>query len=342
MNLRHFNETDRTAWDDYVLNHPGGTFFHLTGWKDVVERCFGHKAFYLLSEEGGKICGIFPLFSVKSFLFGRAMVSVPFASYGGVLADDQGVAQALYREAVSITQKQGLDYLELRSETAGFGELPTKDLYYVFKKEIASDNEMNLEAIPRKTRRMVRVGMKNGLEAEFGSSNLLDTFYGMFAFNYRRLGTPVFSRKYIRNLLEMFGKMSSILIISKDGKPLSGVLSFYYKDQVIPYYSGAYPEAQDHAANDFLYWALTSDSAEKGYRVFDFGRSKKDTGPYNFKRHWGFEPKPLEYQYYLNGISELPYISPSNPKYQRRIEMWKRLPLWATKIIGPRIVKYIP
>ena len=119
-------------------------------------------------------------------------------------------------------------------------------------------------------------------------------------------------------------------------------MSFYYKDQVIPYYSGAYPEAQGHAANDYLYWALMSDSAEKGYRMFDFGRSKKETGPYNFKRHWGFEPKPLEYQYYLNKIRELPNISPSNPKYQRRIEMWKKLPLWATKIIGPRIVKYIP
>jgi FemAB-related protein (PEP-CTERM system-associated) len=342
MNLRHFNESDRSAWDDYVLNHPAGTFFHLTGWKDVVEKSFGHKAFYLLAEDSGRIVGVFPLFSVKSFLFGRAMVSIPFATYGGILADSQEISKTLYDEAVKLTSRESLHYLEMRSESAGFGELPTKDLYYVFRKEIASNNERNLEAIPRKTRRMVRMGMKNGLEAEFGSIDLLDRFYAMFAFNYRRLGTPVFSKKYLRNLLDVFGKRSSILIISKDEKPLSGVLSFYYKDQVIPYYSGAYPEAQDHAANDYLYWALMADSAKKGYRLFDFGRSKKDTGPYNFKRHWGFDPKPLEYQYYLNGTKELPNLSPSNRKYKRRIEMWKRLPLWATKIIGPRIVKYIP
>jgi FemAB-related protein (PEP-CTERM system-associated) len=342
MNIRTFRETDRAAWDDYVANHPSGTFFHLTGWKDVIEESFGHKPFYLLAQRDGGISGVLPLFSVKSFLFGRSMVSTPFAPYGGILADREETAQALYDEAVNLTRDKGLDYLEMRSETAGFGDLPTKDLYFVFRKEISPENDRNLEAIPRKTRRMVRLGMKNGLEASFGSADLLDPFYGMFAFNYRRLGTPVFSSAYLRNLLEQFGEKCSILVVSKDGKPLSGVLSFYYKDQVIPYYSGAYPEANDHAANDYLYWALMRDAADKGCRVFDFGRSKKDTGPYNFKRHWGFEPKALEYQYYLNRISKLPNLSPSNPKYRKRIEMWKKLPLWATKLIGPRIIKYVP
>jgi FemAB-related protein (PEP-CTERM system-associated) len=342
MNVRLFDESDRDSWDDYVVSHPAGTFFHLMGWKAVVEQSFGHKACYLVAEDGEKISGVFPLFSVKSFLFGRSMVSIPFATYGGILAGSEKVTHSLYDKAVNLTRQEGLDYLEMRSESAGFGDLPTKDLYYVCKKEILGDNDRNLEALPRKCRRMVRVGMKSGLKAKFGGVELLDLFYDLFASSYHRLGTPVFSKKYLRNLLDVFGERSSILIVSKDSRPLSGVLSFYYKDQVLPYYSGAYPESQEHAANDFLYWALMSDSAEKGYRVFDFGRSKKDTGPYNFKRHWGFEPKPLEYQYYLNRISELPNISPNNPKYRRCIELWKKMPLWATKIIGPRIVKYIP
>jgi FemAB-related protein (PEP-CTERM system-associated) len=342
MNVRLFKETDRNPWDDYVLNHPAGTFFHQMGWKAVVEKSFGHKAYYLVAEDGEKVSGVFPLFSIESFLFGRSMISIPFATYGGILAESEYVAQALYAEAVDLTQQQGLDYLEMRSESARFGNLPTKDLYYVCKKKISADNDTNLEAIPRKSRRMVRVGMKNGLKARFGGVEFLDLFYDLFASSYRRLGTPVFSKTYFLNLLDAFLNKSSILIVSKNGLPLSGVLSFYYKDQVIPYYSGAYPESQYYAANDYLYWSLMSDSAEKGFRVFDFGRSKKDTGAYNFKRHWGFEPKPLEYQYYLNRISEMPNISPSNSKYRRRIELWKKMPLWTTKIIGPQIVKYIP
>lgn len=360
MKIRLYKPSDRPAWDNYVLNHPKGTFFHLTGWKEVVEKSFGHKSCYLMAFDtkpqstSGRssiippgsyepnVLGLFPLFTIKSPLFGRSMVSLPFATYGGVLADNDQIENSLYNEAVSLTKASALDYLEIRSQETRLGDLPTKDLYYGFRKKISGDNEENLKAIPRKTRRMVRKAMGNGLHAAFGHAEILDQFYGLFAFSYHAFGTPVFSKKYLKNLLDTFKGDSSILIISKNGSPLSGVLSFYFKDQVIPYYSGAYPDSRDHAANDYLYWALMSDAADKGYRVFDFGRSKKDTGPFHFKRHWGFEPRPLPYQYYLNKIEELPNISPTNPKYKRRIDLWKKLPLWATKLIGPRIVKYIP
>ena len=354
MKIRPYEDSDQAAWDDYVMSHPSGTFFHLSGWKEMVEKSFGHKSYYLLamlslasssSETEAlktKILGVFPAFSTKSLFFGRSMVSLPFATYGGILAENEEAEQALYEEAVALTKAKRLDYLEIRNESKPLADLPVKDLYYVFKKEISSDNDENLKAIPRKSRRMVRKGIGNELHAAFGGIELLNQFYELFAFSYRGFGTPVFSKGYLKNLLKRFRKDSSILIISKDGKPLSGVLSFYFKDQVIPYYSGAYPESHKYAANDYLYWVLMCSAAESGYRVFDFGRSKKDTGPYHFKQHWGFEPRPLPYQYFLHKTEAIPDISPANPKYHRRIEVWKKLPLWATKIIGPRIVKYIP
>jgi len=356
MNIRLYTPSDRAAWDRYVLDHSRGTFFHLVGWKTLIERSFGHKSHYLLAESPGsapsasvdhaappmRIRGIFPLFAIKSLLFGRSMVSVPFATYGGILADNDEIEQALLHRATELTCTQDLDYLEIRNESQPLDGLPVKDLYYVFKKEFSSDHDENLKAIPRKTRRMVRLGMKNGLTARFGGTDLLDAFYELFALSYHNFGTPVFSKRFLKNILDQFKADSSILVISNDGKPLSGVLTFYYKDHVIPYYSGSHPDARQHAANDYLYWALMSDAAEKGYKVFDFGRSKKGTGPYDFKRHWGFEPAQLQYQYFLSSIPEIPNISPANPKYQKRIEAWKKLPLWATKIIGPQIVKYIP
>ena len=354
MQIRLYTPSDRTAWDDYVASHPKGTFFHLSGWKEVVEKSFGHRSCYLLDESSGapsdsaaegpkaRILGVFPLFSIKSLLFGRSMVSLPFATYGGILADNEKIEQALYEKAVALTREKHLDYLEIRNESGPLEGLPLKELYYVFKKDISENNEKNLKAIPRKTRRMVRKGMGNDLHDIFGSAELLDRFYELFAFSYHGFGTPVFSKKFLKNLLEEFKNNSSILIISKNGKTLSGVLSFYFKDQVIPYYSGAYPDSRKYAANDYLYWVLMSNATDRGCRVFDFGRSKKDTGPFHFKRHWGFEPRPLPYQYYLNNTEEIPNISPANPKYKKRIELWKKLPLWATKIIGPRIVKYIP
>ncbi|MCF8063127.1 MAG: FemAB family PEP-CTERM system-associated protein [Deltaproteobacteria bacterium] len=345
MNIRAYRESDARSWDDYVCDHPEGTFAHLIGWKRIFEKSFGHRAFYLVSEEGdapGSIRGLLPMFAIKSLLFGRSMVSVPFLTYGGILAEDEIVRDALYREAVRLTADAKLDYLEIRNERGRLNGLPVKDLYYGFKRGISADHDENLKAIPRKTRRMVRRGMSKGLDARFGHMELLDTFYDLFAFNFRSLGTPVFPKRYLRTILEEFEEASSVLVIEKDGRPLSGVLSLYFRDQVIPYYSGAFPEARQWAANDFLYWALMSDAASKGFRVFDFGRSKKDTGPYHFKRHWGFEPRPLCYQYDLCRIEEIPDLSPANPRYRRKIELWKKLPLWATKVLGPPIVKNIP
>ncbi len=346
ITVRYYNDSDRAIWDEYIMRHPEGTFFHLSAWKEMVERSFGHKSYYLIAEEekgiSREIVGLFPLVTIKSILFGKSVVSLPFATYGGILADNEDGEQALYEKGIALTKEQNLDYMEIRNETRPLPDLPGKDLYFVFKKEISGDNEENMKAIPKKARRMIRQGIKHKVEPRFGGVELLDPFYEMFAFNYHRLGTPVFSKKYLRNMLETFKDKSSVLIIFKDGQPLAGVISFYFQDQVIPYYSGAYPDARKYAANDYLYWALMSDSADKGYRVFDFGRSKKDTGSFHFKRHWGFEPRLLHYQYYLNNLEEVPNISPANPKYKRRIELWQKLPIWATKIIGPAIVKYIP
>ena len=357
MKIRFYHETDRQAWDEYVLRHPHGTFFHLSGWKRVVEKSFGHRSFYLVAEQGerhspeehvsgsdtnGSIIGVFPLFTIKSLVFGGSMVSLPFASYGGILAESQEIEKALYQKAVELTEKKSLDYLEIRNGNNSLPDLPKKDLYYNFKKEILPTEEENLKGIPRKSRRMVRVGMANGLDSELGRKELLDEFYDLFAFSYRGFGTPVFAKSYLRNILSEFDESSSILIIYKNGKPLSGVLSFFFNDEAIPYYSGASPASREYAANDYLYWRLMTIAMERGCKSFDFGRSKKDTGPFHFKKHWGFEPRPLPYQYYLNKLREIPNISPNNPKYQKRIEMWKKLPLWVTKIVGPRIVRYIP
>jgi FemAB-related protein (PEP-CTERM system-associated) len=370
--IRLYQDIDGTLWDSYVLNHPSGTFFHLIGWKKVIEKTFRHKSYYLVAGINGNradlspllekdcdaaarqhrinptsptnpIVGILPLFSVRSFIFGKSLVSIPFAAYGGVLADSEEIASQLIRQAQEITRSEGLDYLELKNRDGGNPDLLTKDLYFVFRREIFEDLDSNMMAIPRKSRRMVRVGEKEGLSFEFGQEELIPTFYEIFAKSYHRLGSPVFSIKLFRNLIEEFKEKTNILIIrDKKGKPISSVMTFFYKNEVLPYYAGSLLEYRDVAPNDFMYWQLMKYGCENGYRVFDFGRSKVDTGSYDFKRHWGFEPQPLRYQYCLNGIREIPNISPANPKYQKKIEMWQKIPLWATKVIGPYVVKYIP
>ena len=341
MQIIRASKTDKGKWDAFVKNHPEGSPFHLFAWHDAVVKAFGHKPYYYFAIKNGDVAGILPLFQVKSFLFGNIISSVPFAPYGGILADTDESFLLLLEKAKEITRSCDADYLELKFFNPKECGLHESSLHYAFIKELLPDHDENMKAIPRKQRAMVRKGMKSGLTAHVGEQ-YLDDFYRVFARNVHQLGTPVYPRKWFRALLDEFGPDAEIMIIKYGDTVVSGVLSLYYKNTVLPYYAGSLIEYREYAPNDFQYWKLMRHAVERGCRYFDFGRSKKDSGHFSFKKHWGFEPTPLHYQLFLHKLPDLPEINPRNPKYKRKIEAWKRLPQGLTRIIGPQIVKYIP
>jgi FemAB-related protein (PEP-CTERM system-associated) len=117
------------------------------------------------------------------------------------------------------------------------------------------------------------------------------------------------------------------------------VLSFYFRDEVLPYYAGDAIAARDLAANDFKYWELMRRACERGCRVFDYGRSKRETGSFDFKKNWGFEPTPLSYEYRLLKRDRVPQNNPLNPKYATLIALWRRLPRPLANWLGPMIAR---
>lgn len=339
-------------WDEFVTAQPAGTFFHLTAWCEVLERSFGYLPLYLCACDSDRIRGVLPLFLVKSLLFGRSLVAMPIGVYGGPVATDHETMHLLVQSATALAKQHGVRYLEMRgnphnSFQSGPGvngdasHWSRKDLYYTFLSEIDSTDEANLARIPRKQRRMVRQGEKHGLKAVFDNRRLPE-FYDVYAESVRNLGTPVYGFSFFANLVGAFGERCKVLVIEHNGKVIAAVLSFFFRDQVLPYYGGALKEYLHLAPNDFMYWELMRYGASNGYKIFDFGRSKEGTGPFHFKRHWGFEPTPLPYWYYAPNGNGIPDTSPLNPKLQWAIRIWRSLPLAVTKVLGPHVVRHIP
>jgi FemAB-related protein (PEP-CTERM system-associated) len=193
-------------------------------------------------------------------------------------------------------------------------------------------------AIPRKQRAMVRKGIKNGLASVLESS--ADRFFALYSDNVHRHGTPPFPRRYFARLKEVFGDDCEILVVTdRDGQPVSGVLSFYFRNEVLPFYAGDMKVARDLAANDFKYWELMRRACERGVAIFDFGRSKQGSGSFDFKKNWGFEPTPLCYEYCLLKRDSVPQNNPLNPKYRAFIALWRRLPRRVANALGPMIVR---
>ncbi len=326
-----------SLWDDFVVSCKEATFFHRAGWKSVIENAFGHKTWFLYAERDQQIIGVLPLVEVKSHLFGHSLSSLPFCVYGGIAAADDQARKLLDQAAQKLAIQLAVDYLEYRNITPYHSDWVTKGLYVTFRKEIDVDAEKNMLAIPRKQRAMVRKGIKNNLQGSIDTD--IDRFFYAYSTSVHRLGTPVFSKKYFRLLKSTFGEDCELLIISSDHKVVSAVMSFYFRDEVLPYYGGGIDEARDLAANDFMYWELMRRSCERGISIFDFGRSKLDTGSYSFKKNWGFEPQPLYYEYQLHKVKTMPDHNPLNPKYRLFIQAWQRMPLALANFIGPHIVK---
>lgn len=344
------NESEHRRWDAYVKGASAATFCHLSGWQRVIERTWQHRNYSFYAERNHEIVGVLPLFHVQSPLFGSMLVSTPNAVYGGVVADDAETREALLKRAQELGEELHVDFLELRNPPqaqpdAAYAELGFQvqdQLYVTFDHPLTTDEEALLKTFPRDTRRMIRQGAKHNLTATLARGEMLDPFYEVYANSLRNLGTPVFPKRLFAEFLREFPDDSDILVIRQGEKFAGAVLSFYFRDTVLPYYAGAYGEFYRAGINNFMYAELMRLSAARGYTRFDFGRSKRGTGAFEFKRGWGMQEHVLPYQVHLVKAQQLPNLNPTNPKFKLLIDAWKRLPLGVTKLLGPPIVKYLP
>ncbi len=340
LTVRPLDEGSEARWDAFVAGCGEATFFHRAGWKRVVEQSLGHSCHFLFAERGGVIRGVLPLVHVNSRLFGNALISKAFSVYGGPAADDDEARRALDEAAVSLAERLNVDHIEYRLRSPSHGDWTCDaELYATFRKELDPDPERNLEAVPRKQRAMVRKGIKLGLRATEDAD--VERFYALYAESVRNLGTPVFSKRFFRTLKKVFGDDCEILTVGHDGRPVAGVMSYRFRDEVLPYWGGGSPRAREVAAFDFMYWEVMRRACLRGCRLFDFGRSKRGTGSFAFKKHWGFEPEPLYYEYKLVRGRELPEVNPLNPKYSLYIALWKRLPLPVANRLGPMLARHL-
>jgi FemAB-related protein (PEP-CTERM system-associated) len=330
------------AWDRYVRSAPDATFFHQMGWRWLVERCFGHRAHYLVARRNDSIAGVLPLFEMKSLLFGHALVSLPFAIGGGLVADDPAAAGALLEEAEGLAERLGVDYLELRSEKPAAGNLLTKDLYVTFRSDLTVGEDAWLQRMERKRRQMMNYVARAGFSWRVAGIEELPLFYRLFSESMRHHGTPVYPKLFLREILDRHPEQTHLFFVSHEGKTVAGTLTILFRDVIMPLYAGADRTVRPRGVDDYLYLAIMRWGRENGFRTFDFGRSKRGTGAYAFKARWGMDEVPLAYQYHLVRSRELPNVSPANPKYQALIRVWQKLPLPLTQVLGPRIIRRIP
>jgi len=328
------------AAEDFVASRADGTPFHRPAWLKAIERGTGNRAHLLAAvAPSGQITGLLPLTHMKSRLFGQALVSSGFAVDGGVLADDGAAVAALANAAEDLARNHGVGSIELRGGAApAKGWRMHEGSHVGFSRAIAPDDEAELLAIPRKHRAELRKALANpALRVETGrDERLLRAHYHVYAQSVRNLGTPVFPARLFREVMSAFGDDADILLVLEGDRPVSAVLTLYHKGRVMPFWGGGIADARQLRSNELMYCRLMGHGRALGMRIFDFGRSKTGSGQAAWKKSFGFDPKPLAYHSWsANG--ELRDINPNSAKYQRRVDLWKKLPLPLANLLGPFI-----
>jgi FemAB-related protein (PEP-CTERM system-associated) len=250
-----------------------------------------------------------------------------------------------------LADKFHVQYLELRHHThtlnhQSISHNRDEKLRMVLDLSAVSSGPDGLwDAYSAKVRNQIRKGDKAGLSIRFGGGELLEDFYGVFSTNMRDLGTPVYPRCLFASILDTFGGSAELAVVRHEGAPVAGALLIHgrsagVEESQVP--SASCLRSANHTnANMWMYHKMLERAAGRGASRFDFGRSSPDSGTYRFKRQWGAEPQPTTWQYYLRH-GDVGAVRPDNPKYQRRIAAWQRLPVWVTRLVGPRIVRGIP
>jgi FemAB-related protein (PEP-CTERM system-associated) len=312
-------------------------------WLNVFARAFGHTVYALEVADGERTRGYLPLSFVRSLLFGRFLVSLPYLNTSGVLADDDDARHALLNRAADLADELNVRYLELRHETgiehpALTGKLTSK---VHMRLPLPSFPGPLWEQISGKVRNQVRKGEKSGLTAHWGTLDVLPEFYAVFSRNMRDLGTPVYGKALFRAILQQFPKDAELCVVRLGETPVAGALLLHGKGITEVPSASSLREYNHLCANMLLYWQLLERTVNRGQAVFDFGRSTVDSNTFKFKKQWGAEPHPATWQYYPRS-GDVGDMRPDNPRYQRLIRIWQKLPLRLTRWIGPAIVRGIP
>jgi FemAB-related protein (PEP-CTERM system-associated) len=341
MRVSHFTGADAT-WDAFVRAAPGWTHFHLIGWKNVIERVFGHECIYLAAhDDAGALAGVLPLVRVKSMVFGHFLVSMPFLNYGGPLGGDAAV-RALAAHASDIAERDGARLLELRSRVPLPIDLPVSHRKVTVLLDLPDDPDTLWKSLDAKVRSQVRRPRKEGVTVRFGADQVAP-FFEVFARHMRDLGTPTQPRRLFEAISETFGDEVWFGCAYLGDQPVACGCGFRWDNEFEMTWASALVEHKRIAPNMLLYWSFMERAIQEGLTIFNFGRCSPGAGTHRFKLQWGSRDEQLWWYDRAAGAGDGSATpSPDDSAYSWGPRLWKRLPTTVATALGPRIVRFIP
>lgn len=332
-----------------AYNSLTNSIYHHPGWRKAFD-VYGLRAHWLVAESHGKPTGILPLIHQSSRLFGHRLYSLPWVDEAGAIGD-QGAVDALLEYASDMANELGSKFSVIvkqpvlgpqHGKPADWSAADSNKVL-LWRRLSASAEDLWKEFSP-KVRNQVRKAEKNGLETVRGGAELVDAFFQVYSQNMRDLGSPSHSLKFFRQLLGGLGHRASLYCTRLDGVTVGAGLVLDNRPSLDIPWASSLLEHNRRCVNHAMYWQILSDACDSGFERFHFGRSSLGSGQYKFKKQWGAEEIPLAWLNHSQVPEEPPSDDPAAIKEQFGLaqQLWAKLPLWASRRLGPRFIRNAP
>jgi FemAB-related protein (PEP-CTERM system-associated) len=345
MSVQVETSTDAPAgWDAYVHQHAAASAYHFSAAVRIARDAFGLHVFFLTAKDAaGNVVGILPLVEQSSALLGRYLISVPYFTYGGALANDDSIATKLCLAAGELGRSRRAAHVELRHtlpiEGIPFGARLDKVSMVL---PLPATEEALSKQLGSKLRSQIKRAEREQVEVAWGEAQLLPDFYSVFAPTMHELGTPVYSKRFFETVLRALPDRARVLVVKSQGRVEAASIVVRHASRLEVPWAACTPEGKRKSINMRLYWEMLRFAVGSGAPAFDFGRSSIDAGTYKFKAQWGSQPMQLYWHYWMAGDAPLPKLNHSNPKFALAANLWRRMPLWCANLIGPHIARNLP
>jgi len=324
---------DAATWDAAVDGFAGATAAHLYAWKPLIEDVYQQECPYIAARRAGRITAVLPLVDVRSVLFGRSLVSMPYLNSGGPIGDNTDI-RALSEYAVELARSLRIGELEFRA----LRSLPIGLRSHSEKVGTVLDLPASIEelwkALGSKLRSQIRRPQKEGVEMRFGPDQVAP-FFRVFSRNMRDLGSPTHAARFFSAIAEKFGDRAWFGCAWLRNQPIAAGCGLQFGDEVEMTWASTIREFNSIAPNMLLYWTFMERAIQQGLRRFNFGRSTPGSGPHRFKLQWGGRDVPLHWYRWPDKAGGAPRQDSGPMAIATRV--WQKLPVPLATAIGARL-----
>jgi serine/alanine adding enzyme len=337
------SKISKKEWQSYVEKHPKGLASHLPQWREVLVKSLHHRPYYLFArDERGRLCGLLPLFQIRSWLMGNRLVSIPFSPVCGPIADSPDIEISLVDAAKELNDKLKSRYLEIRMDKETDLKLTLNSYFYTYILELTDPQKTWKKFDAKSVRWAITKAKKEGVTIR-KTSDLKDLGF-FFKINLRtkkRLGVPGHPFIFFRNIFSEAERFTTLYIAELAGKPIAGIICFNFKDTVEYAYAASDKNSLKYHPNNLLVWQSIQDNYNQGYRYYDFGRtSPDDEGLSQFKKRWGTTQNKLYYYYYPK-VPNLISMNRKGKMYRLMTGLWAKLPFPIVQLLNSIAFKHL-